>query len=114
MVRSVDAWDIPWVLFVAQYKQGIVDGFSRLRIPAMYSRISMVKLGGMAALQTDSSDMVDVFARQIFALLNGVPIENIPIVQSTRYKFGLNLAALQNAGIRPPKSLIKAADVVIQ
>lgn len=112
--RSVDAWDIPWNLFATQYMQGMVNGFSRIRMPAMYPRLAFLKMGGMVAHEPDSDDFAEVFAGQIAALLDGVPIEQIPIVQSTRYRFGLNLTALRNVGIRPPKSLLKVADTVIQ
>ncbi len=114
VVRSVDAWDMPWNLFVTQYMQGIAGGFSRIRMPAMFPRLAFLNMGAMAAHEPDTDDFAEVFARQIAALLDGVPIENIPFIRSTRYKFGLNLTALRNVGLSPPKSLIKVADVVIQ
>ena len=47
-------------------------------------------------------------------LTAGVPIEEIPVVQATRYSFGLNLKTCRQVGIEPPKSLIKIADLVIE
>jgi putative ABC transport system substrate-binding protein len=113
-VRSVDAWDIPWSRFAMQYGAEMAREFARLRMPVIYPRLHFLQLGGMAALQPNTDEMHEVFAGQAAALLNGVPVENIPIVQSTRYNFGLNLAALRQAGIHPPKSLVKVADMVIQ
>lgn len=113
-VRSVDAWDIPWSRFAVEHGKVMAREFARIRMPAMYPRIHFLKLGGMAAVQPNTDEMHGVFADQAAALLDGVPLENIPIVQSTRYNFGLNLMALRNVGIDPPKSLIKIADLVIQ
>ncbi|HEX9389696.1 MAG TPA: ABC transporter substrate binding protein [Usitatibacteraceae bacterium] len=113
-VRSVDAWDIPWSRFAVLYGEAMTREFARIRMPVIYPRLHFLKLGGMSALQPNTDDMHEVFAGQAAALLDGVPLENIPIVQSTRYNFGLNLAALRQVGINPPKSLIKVADMVIQ
>lgn len=113
-VHSVDAWDIPWSRFAVENGEVMAREFSRIRMPVMYPRLHFLKFGGMAALQPNTDEMYEVFAEQIVSLLDGVPLENIPIVQSTRYNFGLNLTALRLVGIKPPKSLIKVADVVIQ
>ena len=113
-VGKVDAWDIPWSRFAVAHGEEMAREFSRIRIPVMYPRLHFLKLGGMAAVQPNTDESGDVFAAQVVALLDGVPIENIPIVQSTRYNFGLNLQALRKVGINPPISLIKVADVVIQ
>ena len=113
-VRSVDAWDIPWSRFAVEHGKVMAREFARIRMPVMYPRLHFLKLGGMAAVQPNTDEMHEVFAGQAAALLDGVPLENIPIVQSTRYNFGLNLMALRNVGINPPKSLIKIADLVIQ
>lgn len=112
--RSVEAWDIPWSRFAVEYGEAMAREFARIRMPVIFPRLHFLKWGGMSALQPNTSEMHEVFANQTASLLDGVPLENIPIVQSTRYNFGLNLMALRNVGIDPPKSLIKIADLVIQ
>ncbi len=114
LLRSVDAWDIPWCRFSWSFGELMASEFARARMPVMFPRLHFLQWGGMAAVQPNIDDCYAVFADQIAALLKGVPIEEIPIVQSSRYSIGFNLGAMRRAGINPPKSLIKVADVVIQ
>ncbi len=114
LARSVDAWDVEYTLVPYRYPEETVRLFNTLRRPVMYPRMKHVHLGGMAAYEPKIDDIHDVRASQVASLLAGVPIENIPIVQATRYSFGLNLKACRRVGIEPPKSLIRIADVVIE
>ncbi|MBI3714404.1 MAG: hypothetical protein HY255_00210, partial [Betaproteobacteria bacterium] len=58
-------------------------------------------------------DCFDVLATQAKLLLDGVALEQIPVVQSSLFRFGLNLKACRAAGVNPPKSLLKLADQVL-
>jgi hypothetical protein len=57
---------------------------------------------------------VDAWAAQTEALLAGVPVADIPVIQSGCFNFGLDLAACRELGIHPPKALLKIADLVMQ
>ena len=113
-VRRVDAWDVPYGGLSFLHADETVHAFSRTRLPVIYARVRHVRLGGMAAYEPRLEEVFDAWAEQIAAILDGVPVADIPIVQSTRYSFALNLTALRKVGINPPKSLIKIADLVIQ
>lgn len=112
--RGVDAWDVPYGGLSFLHADETVREFARIRLPVMYARVRHARLGGMAAYEPSLDEAFDAWASQTASLLDGVPIADIPIVQSTRYSFALNLAALRQVGINPPKSLIKIADLVIQ
>lgn len=112
--RAVDAWDIEYAPFPFRYPEETVRLFDTLRRPVMYPRMKHVQLGGMAAYEPKIEEADDALVSQVASLLAGVPIENIPIVQATRYSFGLNLKACRRVGIEPPKSLVKIADVVLE
>lgn len=112
--RSVDAWDVPYSQVPFRYAEETVREFTRTRRPVMYARVRHVRLGGMAAYEPNPDEAFDAWAAQTALLIAGVPIADIPVVQSTRYSFGLNLTACRQLGINPLKSLIKIADVVIQ
>lgn len=112
--RQVDAWDVPYGGLSFLHAEETVREFGRIGLPVIYGRMRLVRLGGMAAYEPSIEEAFDTWAGQCALILAGVPVTDIPIAQSTRYSFGLNLTALRNAGVRPPKSLIKAADVVIQ
>ena len=112
--RAVDAWDVDYVFVPFRYPEETVREFNTLHRPVIYPRMKHVHHGGMAAYEPRIDEADEAWVSQVASLLAGVPIENIPIVQATRYSFGLNLKACRRVGIEPPKSLIRIADVVIE
>ena len=112
--RMVDAWDVEYTLVPYRYAEETVRQFNTLRRPVIYPRMKHVYLGGMAAYAPNIDEADEVWVSQVSALLAGVPIEEIPVVQATRYSFGLNLKACHRVGVEPPKSLIRIADVVLE
>lgn len=112
--RAVDAWDVEYTMVPYQYAEETVRCFNQLKRPVIYPRMKHIQMGGMAAYAPKIEEADDVWVSQLASLLAGVPIENIPIVQSTRYSFGLNLKACHRAGVVPSKALIRIADVVIE
>ncbi len=112
--RQVDAWDVPYGGLSFLHAEETVREFGKIGLPVIYGRMRLARLGGMAAYEPSLEELFDTWAGQSALILSGVPVVDIPIAKSTRYSFGLNLTALRNAGVKPPISLIKAADVVIQ
>ncbi|MEO8101978.1 MAG: ABC transporter substrate binding protein [Betaproteobacteria bacterium] len=112
--RTVDAWDVAYVTVPFRFADETVQQFNALNRPVMYPRLRHVRLGGMAAFEPSVDEAWDVWASQADSLLRGVPIVDIPVVQSTRYGFGLNLKVCRRAGIEPPKALLKIADLVME
>lgn len=112
--QAVDAWDVEYTLVPFRYGEETVRLFDTVRRPVMYPRMKHVHMGGMAAYEPRIDEADEVWVSQVVSLLAGVPVENIPVVQATRYSFGLNLKACRRVGIEPPKSLIKIADVVLE
>ncbi len=112
--READAWDVAYSGVPFRYADETVQQFNQLRRPVMYPRLRHVHLGGMAAYEPRIDDVWDVWAAQADSLLRGAAIEDIPVVQGTRYSFGLNLKSCRRIGIEPPKSILKIADLVIE
>ena len=112
--REVDAWAIEYTFVASRYPEEIVRQFGMLRRPMTYPRMKHVHLGGIAAFEPSIEEADDAWVSQVASLLAGVPIADIPVVQATRYKFGLNLKTCRQVGVDPPKSLIKIADLVIE
>lgn len=112
--QSVDAWDVEYTQLPYRYAEETVQLFNRARKPVIFPRMKHVEMGGMAAYVPKIEESDDVWVSQMASLLAGVPISDIPIVQATRYSFGLNLKACYRAGVTPSKALIKIADVVIE
>ena len=112
--RRMDAWDVSYASSVFLHSESVVKALGKLRCPVIYPRMKFIHMGGMAAFEPRLEDADEAWVSQVSLLLAGVPIENIPVVQATRYRFGLNLKACRRVGIEPPKSLIKIADVVLE
>lgn len=112
--RRVDAWDVGYSYAVFRHSEAVVAALNVLRRPTMYPRMKFLQMGGMAAFEPRIDEADAAWVAQVALLLAGVPVEKIPVIQATRYRFGINLKACRLVGIAPPKSLIKTADVVLE
>ncbi len=83
-------------------------------IPATYSQRRYVSAGGLMSYGTDVADMnrqVGVYAGQI---LKGAKPAELPIVQSTKFEFVINLQTARTLGIDVPSGVLAIADEVIE
>jgi len=111
--RRMDAWDVSYSTGVFLHSEAVVQELARLQRPVIYPRMKFIQIGGMAAFEPRIEEADEAWVSQVALLMAGVPIEKIPVMQATRYRFGLNLKACRRVGVEPPKSLIRIADTVI-
>ena len=87
---------------------------SRNGIPATYSRRDYVEVGGLMSYGTDIVDNfrhVGVYAGKI---LNGAKPADLPVLQSTKFEFVINLQTARAVGIEVPNSIQLLADELIE
>ncbi|HEY7246049.1 MAG TPA: ABC transporter substrate-binding protein [Xanthobacteraceae bacterium] len=87
---------------------------ARERIAAAYSDWEVVAAGG---LMSYSSDLVDM-SRQVGVytgkILNGAKPADLPVLQSTKFVFAINVQTARTLGIEVPPGLLAIADEVIE
>jgi putative tryptophan/tyrosine transport system substrate-binding protein len=87
---------------------------ARYGIPATYAQNDFVSAGGLMSYGTDLADtfhQVGVYTGQI---LKGAKPTDLPVLQSTKFAFAINLQTARALGIAVPPGLLSIADEVIE
>jgi putative ABC transport system substrate-binding protein len=100
-------------LFVSHAMQ-FITLTARDRIPAAYSIRELVAAGGLMSYGTDLADMFHQIGVYTGSILKGTKPAELPVLQSTKFDFVINLQAARALGIEVPPGLLSIADEVIE
>ncbi len=92
----------------------ILSQAARFALPTMSTHSSIVRAGGLLSYAADNSDVFRQMGAYVGRILKGEKPADLPVVQPTKFEFAINLKTAKALGLTIPRTLLVAADEVIE
>src|ERR1044071_6928421 len=99
--------------FFAERKR-IAELAGKYRLPAIYPQKEYVDEGGLMSYGADSTDQFRRAAVYVDKILKGAKPADLPVQQSTKFEFVINLKTAKQIGLTIPVDLLQQANKVIK
>jgi ABC-type uncharacterized transport system substrate-binding protein len=87
---------------------------AKIRLPAIYSNLSMMEDSGLMSYGTNLTDLDRRAAAYVDKILKGAKPGDLPVEQPTEFELVINLKAAKQIGLTIPPHVLARADRVIK
>jgi putative ABC transport system substrate-binding protein len=112
--RQVDALLVGTGTFMGSVRGLLVALAARHAIPTMYANLDSVEVGGLMGYAASMPDAYHQAGLYTARILKGEKPGDLPVVQSTKFRFMINLNAAKALGLEFHPQLLATADEVIE
>jgi putative ABC transport system substrate-binding protein len=98
----------------AAHRDRVVAAIAKLRIPAIYSNVSLGEAGGLVAFAPDTQENFYRAAIYVDKILKGAKPADLAIEQPSKWQLIVNLKTAKTLGMTFPQSILLRADRVIE
>lgn len=96
------------------YQKRIIELAAKYRLPTIHYREDFVESGGLMSYGADEVEPFKRVAAMVDKLLKGTNPADIPVEQSTKFEFTINLKTAQKLGVTIPPEVLARANRVIR
>jgi len=115
IVKSrTNALDVALSPLINSLQKRIVELAAKNRLPAIYPRGDYVESGGLMSYGADRSEPYKRVAVMVEKILKGTKPTDIPVEQTSKFEFIINLKTAKQIGLAIPPNVLARADRVIK